>query len=195
MCVLFIRPSATALAYSALRTGEKDICRPSLDILVMQRRAFLSTILAGTTVGTAGCMGGEVVLSRKETVTVPVGRGDITELPESGEKIRYIARDDQPFDVYVFTSNSAKEVYRASLDGEEPSNPPPGQQSLSSRALRVGSDRFEVTTDGRTDLDGDGNAYFVLDHSDYRRETPPRDDADPLSVSLDLEVVESSLPI
>lgn len=161
----------------------------------MQRRAFLSTVLAGVTVGTAGCMGGEVVLSKNETVTVPVGRGNITELPAGGEKIRYVARDDQPFDVYVFTSASAKETYRAYLDGEEPANPPPGHQSLSGRSLRVDADLYEVTTDGRTALDIGGTGYFVLDHSAYRGENSPSDHADPLSVHLDLEVVESSLPI
>jgi len=161
----------------------------------MQRRAFLSTVLAGVTVGTAGCMGGEVVLSKNESVTVPVGRGDITKLPASGEKIRYVARDDQPFDVYVFTSDSAKEAYRASLNGDEPATKPPGHDSLSARSLRVDSDLYEVTTDGRTDLDISGTSYLVLDHSDYRGENPPSDHADPLSVQLDLEVIESSLPI
>jgi len=161
----------------------------------MQRRAFLSTVLAGVTVGTAGCMGGEVVLSKNETVTVPVGRGNITELPASGEKVRYIARDDQSFDVYVFTSASAKEQYRAYTNGENPDAQPPGHQSLSGRSLRVDADLYEVTTDGRTSLDIDGTGYFVLDHSDYRSENPPSDHADPLSVQLDLEVIESSLPI
>jgi len=161
----------------------------------MQRRAFLSTVLSGVAVGTAGCMGGEVVLSKNETVTVPVGRGDITRLPASGEKIRYVARDDQPFDVYVFTSDSARETYRASINGENPTDPPPGHQSLGGRALRVGSDLYEVTTDGRTSLDIGGTGYFVLDHSAYRGENSPSDHAGPLSVQLDLEVIESSLPI
>jgi hypothetical protein len=140
-------------------------------------------------------MGGKVVLSRNESVTVPVGRGDITKIPESGEKIRYIARDDQPFDVYVFTSSNAKGTYRAYLNGDDPADPPPGHQSLSKRALRVDSNRFEATTNGRTDLDIDGNAYFVLDHSGYRGENSPSDHTDALSVKLDLEVIESSLPI
>ena len=161
----------------------------------MQRRAFLSTVLAGVTVGTAGCMGGEVVLSRNKTVTVPIGRGDITELPASGEKIRYIARDDQPFDVYVFTTATAKDRYRAYLNGENPSEQPAGDRSLGGRALHVDTDLYEMTTDGRTSLDIDGTGYFVLDHSGYREETPPDEFADPLSVHLDLEVLESSLPI
>lgn len=165
------------------------------DIFPMQRRAFLSTVMAGVTVGTAGCMGGKVVLSKNETVTVPVGRGNITELPASGEKIKYIARDDQSFDVYVFTSASAKEKYRAFLNGDEPSTQPPGLQSLSKRSLKVDADLYEARTNGRTSLDIDGAGYFVLDHSAYRGENPPSDHADPLSVQLDLEVVESSLPI
>lgn len=172
-----------------------DLCRGSDDIYVMRRRAFLATAATGVVVGSAGCIGGEVVYSKEGTVTVPPERGEIFELPSEGEEIKYIARDDQPFSVYVFTEESDVESYRTYIKGSSPDERPRGDRSLGGQAIKMRSDLYEISTEDRGRQSLEGPAYFAIDNSNYRPETPLGDDPEKLSVQLDLKFVASSMPI
>lgn len=165
----------------------------------MRRRRFLTTAAAGAVVGTAGCMGGEVVFSKDGTVTVPPDTGEIFELPSEGDEIEFTARDDEPFTVYLFEREEAIETYRTYItdrdDDSEPSERPTGIGSLGGQAIKLREDLYEVSTEQRSrePLDVDGTAYFVLDNSNYEDAVPANSDS--LSVQLDLKVVSSTLPI
>ena len=163
----------------------------------MRRRRYLSTLATGTVVATAGCAGGKVVHAVQQTINVRPGRGWIDELPASANKIRFIARDEQPFDVYVFTNPDNVEYYMTHLDGETPQQSPPGDSSLSGRANRMANGVYQIATEqkGRQDLAGEGPTFFVVDHSGYRDETVPEEFDEELSVTLDLEAVRSTLPL
>jgi hypothetical protein len=162
----------------------------------MRRRAYIRTAGVGVVAATAGCAGGEVVHATNESVTVPRGSGWVQELPAETEGIKFVAREEQPFDVYVFTDPDNVTPYKDYIDGEDVDRTPAGDQSLGGRATRMGPDEYLMATDdkGREDLGGEGPSYFVLDHSDYRNETVPSDTVDTLSVKLDLEAVASRLP-
>lgn len=150
----------------------------------------------GVSVGTAGCAGGEVLHSINRTLSVPPGGGVIEELPAEADKIKFIVKDDRPFDVYVFTDPDDIEYYRAYIEGESPSEKPAGDRSLGGRATRGSDGLYQVATKnkGRQSLGGSGPSHFVVDHSDYRRETVPGENAEPLSAMVDLEAVKSTLP-
>jgi len=145
-------------------------------------------------------MGGEVLLSKDEMVPVPPGDGRIFELPSDGDEIEYIARDDKPFSVYVFRSESALETYRAYTDENEeaPDERPSGVGSLSKRTIQIRDSPdqlYEVSTEnkGREPLDVDGTGYFVLDNSNYENDPSANDDR--LTVQLTLKIISSTLPI
>lgn len=166
----------------------------------MRRRRFLTAVSTGAVVGTAGCMGGEVLLSKDEMVPVTPGDGRIFELPSDGDEIEYIARDDKPFSVYVFGSESALETYKAYTDENKaaPDDRPSGVGSLSKRTIQIrGSpdQLYEASTEdkGREPLQVDGTGYFVLDNSNYEDDPSANDDR--LTVQLTLKVISSTLPI
>lgn len=166
----------------------------------MRRRRFLTGVATGAVVGTAGCMGGEVLLSKDEMVSVPPGDGRIFELPSDGDEIEYIARDDRPFSVYVFGSESARETYETYIDeGEEaPDDRPSGVGSLSKRTIQIrGSpdQLYEASTEdkGRESLNVDGTGFFVLDNSNYEDDPSANDER--LTVQLTLKIISSTLPI
>jgi hypothetical protein len=163
----------------------------------MRRRAYLQTVAAGAVAGTAGCAGGDVVHSTNKSVTVPRGTGWIQELPAEAGEIKFVAKEERPFDVYVFTDPDDVEPYRSYVDGESVDRKPAGDQSLGGRATRLSEDLYMASTadKGREELSGEGPAYFVLDHSDYRGETVPPERVEELSVTLELEAVASRLPI
>ncbi|QSG15803.1 twin-arginine translocation signal domain-containing protein [Halapricum desulfuricans] len=166
----------------------------------MRRRRFLTGAATGAVVGTAGCIGGEVILTKDEMVPVPPEDGRIFELPSDGDEIEYIARDDRPFSVYVFGSDSALEAYKMYIDEDEetPDDRPSGVDSLSKRTvmLRGSPDELhEASTEnkGREPLNVDGTGYLVLDNSNY--ESDPSANDERLTVQLTLKVVSSTLPI
>ncbi|MCU4717190.1 hypothetical protein [Halapricum hydrolyticum] len=161
----------------------------------MRRRRFLTTVATGAVVGTAGCMGGEVVFAKNESVIVPPDKGAIFELPAEGDEIEYTARDDEPFTVYVFESEQAIEAYRTYIKGGEPDERPTGTDSFGGQAIKLRDDLYELSTEDRArePLNVDGNAYFVLDNSNYQDAVSAHSDS--LSIQLDLTVVSSTLPI
>ncbi|QSG11979.1 Uncharacterized protein HSBGL_1562 [Halapricum desulfuricans] len=165
----------------------------------MRRRRFLTAAATGAVVGTAGCMGGEVVFSKNGTVNIPSGSGKVLELPPEGEEIEYTARDDRPFVVYVFEREDAVETYRAYVKDRDnddmPSERPTGLDSLGGQAIKLQDDLYQSSTEerAREPLNADGTVYFVLDNSNYEDTVSAH--SDPLSIQLDLKVVASSLPI
>lgn len=152
-------------------------------------------VVTGAVVGTTGCMGGEVVFSKNESVIVPPDDGAVFELPEAGDEIEYTARDVEPFTVYVFESERAIRAYRTYIKGGDPDERPTGIDSFGGQAIKLRDDLYELSTDDRArePLNVDGNAYFVLDNSNYEDAVPASSDS--LSIQVDLTVVSSTLPI
>lgn len=164
----------------------------------MDRRAFLATTVVGVA-GLAGCAGGSVEKSVKRKVSVTPGTGWVQELPDvDNGALSYIARSGSRFDVYLF-DGAAYEQYDAFTDGADPASMPRGVEGFSKTAVQPdGGDEYLATTknDGaRQSLPGNGPYYFVVDHSDYGRGTPLHEDAGPLRVFVNLEVVEKTLPV
>lgn len=163
----------------------------------MRRRTYLATTAAGMIAGFAGCAGGEVLHSVQRSLTVPKGRGWIEKLPADADRLRFTARGEQPFDVYVFTDPADAKVYRTYTDGGSPGRSPAGNTDLGGRATRVDGDVYQVATADRAReaLPGDGPAFFVVDHSDYSSGTVPGEQVGDLSVTVDLAAVRSTLSL
>jgi hypothetical protein len=164
----------------------------------MERRAFLATTAVGVA-GLAGCAGGSVEKSVKRTITVTPGEGWIADLPDvDNGALSYIARGRSRFDVYLF-DDEAYAQYDAFTAGAEPGSMPRGVEGFSKTAVRTdGGDKYLASSanDGaRQSLPGNGPYYFVVDHSDYGQGTPLHEDAGPIQVFVNLEVVEKTLPL
>ena len=167
----------------------------------MNRRTFLGALAAGATITTAGCSGEQVLrVEPNSPITVRPNDGWIEKIPATADQVKYIARDERPFDVYFFTSERAVGHYRTYLDGETPPATPAGDQVLTTHAVRVETDGredlYEASTPNRSQqsIDASGPYYFVIDNSDYRMETPVEGTA-ALSVTLDLVAMTSPLPV
>ncbi|AWB26360.1 hypothetical protein [Halococcoides cellulosivorans] len=165
----------------------------------MDRRSYLAALGTAAVGSLAGCTGGQVMTVRPaRPIHVTRGRGEIVTIPAEGDAISYVARDDQRFAIYFFTSSRDLAAYRAFIDGENPERTPGGDIRIGSHAVpREGGDGFEASTPdrGRVSIDATGETYFVIDHSAYRMETVPPETAGPLSVALDLTVTKSALPV
>lgn len=163
----------------------------------MKRRAYLATVGTAAIGSLAGCTGGQVMsIDPGRPIRVAVGRGEIITIPADGDSIKYSARDEQRFSVYFFTAREQLSTYLAFIDGENPEQTPPGDTDIGTHAVPLeGSDLFEAATPDRSwaSIDADGETFLVIDHSRYRLETAPADDAGPLSVALDLTVTTSPL--
>lgn len=167
----------------------------------MRRRAFLTAIGAGATLGTAGCLGlgGEAIVSVRQSVRIEPGSGWIKEIPDvsdTGGAISYTVRsDERRFDVYFFRERGF-EQYEAYIHGDDPERTPAGHDEFSSAAVpAAGGSTFEASTDegARESIDVAGPYYFVVDHSSYRMENRVDEYADPLPAFVDLEVVRNRL--
>jgi len=167
----------------------------------MDRRRFLRTFAVGTTAAAAGCTGGEVVHTVNRSISVTYENGWTTEIPASADKIKFVVRDEKPFDVFVFTDSSDAEQYKAYLDGEKPDRQPVGNRDLGGSSTEINADGgslHEVKTENsaRQDLPGGGPAYFAVDHSNYGDVgTMPNDTVERISPTVNLEAIESTLPI
>jgi len=167
----------------------------------MQRRALLSTAAVAVAGGAVGCVGGgEVVATVQRSVSVRPGQGWIEEIPDvsdPGGAIRYRAKADRPFDVYFFASEESFMFYDTYTDGNEPALTPKGDGDVSASAEKVAEDTYAAEThDGgaRQPIDDTGPYYFVVDHSGYRGEHPPKtEQPSPLDVFVDLTVTRRKL--
>lgn len=168
----------------------------------MQRRALLSTAAVAAAGGVVGCVGGggEVVVTVQRSVSVQPGQGWIEEIPDvsdPGGAIRYRAKADRPFDVYFFTTEESFMFYDTYTDGNEPALTPKGNDDVSTNAEKVAEDTYAAETQkggARQPIDDAGPYYFVVDHSGYRGEHPPRtEQPSPLDVFVDLTVTRRKL--
>lgn len=169
----------------------------------MRRRALLSALATGATVGASGCLGGNVVLEKQESVRVEAQEGWVEEIDEasgSGSLSYNVRSEDERFQVFYFTDGSHYSRYRqatlAAADGDRASDSdvPTGHEDLSRIAVRnERRDVYEVEVprdDGRYDMEFDGTHYFVVDYSDYGMGIQVPETAEPIQVSIGLEVVE-----
>ena len=135
----------------------------------------------------------------QRSVSVRPGRGWITEVPDvsdQGGAVQYRARADQPFDVYFFTTSESYVFYDTYTDGNEPAVTPAGDTNVGTTAEEVGADTSEAATpDGgaRQPIDDAGPYFFVVDHSGYRGEAVPGEEATPLDAFVDLTVTRRKL--
>jgi len=177
----------------------------------MRRRELLGAVAAGTAVGVAGCLGGDLVLEKQESVRVEPHRGwvqEITEASGSGSLSYTVRSGDDRFQVLYFTGEAQFSRYRtitlgdgeatdAANGGSASGEMPTGHDDLSSIALRNEQrDVYEAempTDDGRYSVEFDGTHYFVVDYSNYGRGLQVADTADPIQVTVGLEVVEDRL--
>jgi hypothetical protein len=178
----------------------------------MRRRKLLGAVAAGTAVGVAGCLGGELVREKQESVRVEPHRGwvqEITEPSGSGSLSYTVRSEDARFQVLYFTTEEQFSQYReltlgdaeATMTtkdgGSDAEAVPAGHDDLSSIALRNEQrDVYEAempTDDGRYSIEFDGTHYFVVDYSNYGRGLQVADTADPIQVTVGLEVVEDRL--
>ena len=164
----------------------------------MKRREMLRVAGASAGVGLAGCVGGgsDVVETMQRQVSVTPGQGWVTELPDvsdPGGAIQYNVSANQRFDVYFFTSEESYMFYDTFVDGGDPAGTPPGDRDVGTAARRLEKDAYRATTKnegGREPVDASGPYFFVVDHSRYRGERPPGEQADPLSAFVDLTVTK-----
>lgn len=165
----------------------------------MRRRNALTTLAAGV-VSLGGCIGGgsEVVTTVQRSVSVSPGRGWVEKIPDtSGGAIQYKARANQPFEVFLFTSEEDYMFYDTYIDGGEPARTPEGHDKIGTRAEQVTDTTYEAATPSggaRQQIGTSGPYFFVLDHSNYLGGPGPDDNPSPLSVFLDLTVTERSFP-
>ncbi|WP_254272472.1 hypothetical protein [Haloarcula marina] len=171
----------------------------------MKRRSVLRTLGTGMTAIGGGClggMGGEVIVSVQQDVTVQPGEAriweEIPDLSDTGGAIEYIVRSETAFDVYFFADESAFAQYDAYIKGRDPDETPPGHAKFSQTALPTDDgDLYEAaTTDGgnRESVDATGPYYFAVDHSNYRMETRVEEFDDPLTAFVDLKVIRNRSP-
>lgn len=171
----------------------------------MKRRSYLRSIGAGTSVLTAGCLGfgGEAVVSIQQSIDVEPGSGWVEAVPDvsdPGGAISYVIRSsDSAFDVYLFVEQESYEQYETfTREDEDPSETPGGHAEFSKAAVPKTDEAstYEAATDdggAREPLDATGPYYFVVDHSNYRMENRVDEYGDPLSVFVDLEVVQNHI--
>ena len=164
----------------------------------MKRRVLLASLGASAVFGLGGCIGGgsEVVTTVQRTVRVEPGQGWVERVPDvsdPGGAIQYKVSASQPFDVYFFTSEESYMFYDTFVDGGDPAGTPPGDRDVGTAARRLEKDAYRATTKnegGREPVDASGPYFFVVDHSRYRGERPPGEQADPLSAFVDLTVTK-----
>jgi len=164
----------------------------------MRRRAFVASLAAGSAGVVTGCVGGgsEVVTVVQRSITIPPGDGWVKEVPDvsdPGGAVQYTAQSSDPFHVYFFTSEQAYMYYHTYVSGDEPALTPGGHDEISTAATETGDNSYGAATGesgSRVSVSESGPYFFVLDHSDYRDETVPADDADRVSVFLNLTVTE-----
>lgn len=166
----------------------------------MRRREFLAGVAAGTTAGTAGCVGGgEVVVSLQKELSIQPETGWVKKIPDISEKggaVKYTVRASRPFDVYFFVGSDQYRFYEAYVDGREPRKTPAGHEKLSASASEKAKDEFVAQTKdngAREALTAKGPYFFVVDYTAYRGETPPKEFEGPLTPFVDLTVSKDRL--
>jgi hypothetical protein len=168
----------------------------------MKRRALLATLASGTAVGASGCLGGDPVIEVQESTRIEAHRGWVQEIngvDGSGSLSYEVQSEDGRFRTYYFTNNENFEYYQSQTLGtdssnQEPSEPsePKGHEDLSKIAVQdSGVYRAEVPDgDGRYSISIDGSHYFVVDYSNYGMGLQVPESAEPLQVSISIEVVD-----
>jgi hypothetical protein len=168
----------------------------------MKRRTFLATAAGVSALGLAGCTGaGKVVTQVSRDITVQPRSGWSEEIPDvsdPGGGMEFIARSDRRFSVYVFTEEADFLAYRSYVQDGESDRTPRGHPDFSKRATYDEErDLFEAMTDNegaREPIDATGPYWFVLDHSHYGIPSTMSEEAEPISVFLDLQVVRKNSP-
>lgn len=168
----------------------------------MDRRSFLAAAGISIATGMSGCVGnGRVVNERQETVLVPPGRGETTEIAQVDGKgaIKFGVTADRRFDVYYFTSRDQYEYYLRYVSGQKLEDPPAGHRELTKTAVyNEETEEYEVQVPadgGRQSISVDDSHYFVVDHSSYGMGIPVEEEADPLQAYISLTVIDKQLPI
>jgi hypothetical protein len=173
----------------------------------MRRRELLGAVATGVIVGASGCLGGELVLEKQESVRIEAHRAWVQEIDEASGagSLSYAVRSaDDRFYVLYFTSGAEYEEYRdstlgngskeAGSSGGASDGLPTGHDELTSIAVRNDErDAFEAempTDGGRYSLDFDGTHYLVVDYSSYGQGMQVPDTAGPIQATVSLEVVE-----
>lgn len=175
----------------------------------MRRRELVGAVASGLVVGVSGCLGGEVVLEKQESVRVQAHRAWVQEIEEasgSGSLSYTVRSEDERFQVFYFTETANYERYReqtlgnggenlrASEGDGGPSDLPSGHDDLSRIAVRNEQrDVYEAVMppdDGRYSIDFDSTHYLVVDYSNYGRGLQVPETAEPIQITVGLEVVE-----
>lgn len=173
----------------------------------MRRRELLGAVATGIVGGASGCLGGELVLEKQESVRIGAHRAWVQEIDEasgSGSLSYAVRSEDDRFHVLYFTDSAEYEEYRESTGGNDSKETgssggasdglPTGHGELTSIAVQNDErDVFEAempTDGGRYSLDFDGTHYFVVDYSSYGQGMQVPETADAIQATVSLEVVE-----
>jgi hypothetical protein len=168
----------------------------------MRRRALLATLASGATVGVTGCLGGDPVIDLQESTRIEAHRGWVQEINGvngSGSLSYEVRSEDSRFRTYYFTDQESFEYYQNQTLGngsanQESSdlNEPQGHEDLSKIAVQQdGVFRAAVPDgDGRYSMKIDGTHYFVVDYSNYGMGIQVPDTANPIQVTISVEVVD-----
>jgi len=168
----------------------------------MRRRALLATLASGVTVGASGCLGGDPVIEVQESTRIEAHRSWVQEINGvngSGSLSYEVQSEDSRFRTYYFTDEESFEYYQAQTlgngsSGQEQSEltQPRGHEDLSKIAVQEnGVFRAAVPDgDGRYSMSIDGTHYFVVDYSNYGMGLQVPESAEPLQVTISIEVVD-----
>lgn len=169
----------------------------------MRRRALLGTLASGAAVGVSGCLGGDPVVDMQESTRIEAHRSWVQEISgvDGSASLSYDVRsEDDRFWVFYFTDESEFEYYQQQVMSDDDTgqatgdlNEPDGKQELSNIATQADSGVYQAAVpdgDGRHSMNIEGTHYFVVDYSNYGMGVQVPDSADPLQVSISLEVVD-----
>lgn len=194
--------SGAVFELSDLRFASAATLASVIVSLTMKRRSFLSAAGVSIAVGLSGCVSnGRVVNERQESVLVPAGRGETTEISEVDGKgaITYGVTADRRFDVYYFTGRDQYEYYLRYINGQQVEDPPAGHRKLTETAIYdEETEQYEVRVPadgGRQSITVDDTHYLVVDHSSYGRGIPVDEYDDPLQAFISLKVIDKQFPI
>lgn len=175
----------------------------------MRRRELLGSLAGGAVVAMGGCLGGNVVMEKQESVRIEPHTGWIQEIDEasgSGSVSYTIRSEDDRFQVLYFVDDTSFEYYQdhtfgngeedqaAGNGGQGGAEVPTGHDELSRIALQNEQrDVYEAVMpsgDGRYSIDFDSTHHLVVDYSDYGQGLQVADTAEAIHVTVGLEVVE-----
>lgn len=168
----------------------------------MRRRTLLGTLVSGAAVGVSGCLGGDPVIDKQKSMRLEAHRGWVEEISgvDGSASLSYeVQSEDGPFWVFYFTDQADFQRYeQVTMGGESTSqtsssNQPTGHDELSQFAIEDDDGVFRAAVpdgDGRHSLSIDGAHYFVVDHSNYGMGVEVPDSAEPLQLTVSLQVVD-----